>query len=52
MKTIVVLGAGKSSYFLIDYLSKRAIDSNYNLIVADAALTNFQETSSIQKIRF
>ncbi|MBC7389591.1 MAG: saccharopine dehydrogenase NADP-binding domain-containing protein [Opitutaceae bacterium] len=51
MQTIVVLGAGKSSYYLINYLSKRAVELNYNLIIADAVIANLKETSNIQTIQ-
>ncbi len=55
MKTIVVLGAGKSSYFLIDYLARNAAEFNYKLIVADALISNLEQKgfsySSIQVIQ-
>src|SRR3989337_3567227 len=39
MKRILVFGAGKSSTFLIDYLSKLLRSNNWFLVVADADLS-------------
>lgn len=35
MKKVLLIGAGKSSGYLIDYLLKYAVDENYELTVAD-----------------
>ena len=39
MKTVLVLGAGQSSPFLIHYLLEHAADGGYGVIVADPGST-------------
>lgn len=36
MKHILILGAGRSSYFLIEYLAKAVQENNWQIILADA----------------
>jgi saccharopine dehydrogenase-like NADP-dependent oxidoreductase len=43
MQTILVIGAGRSSTALIDYLGKLAPIHHWNLIIADASLSLAQE---------
>jgi len=42
MKSILILGAGRSSTALIDYILKEAQNSDWNLTVGDATLTTAQ----------
>jgi saccharopine dehydrogenase-like NADP-dependent oxidoreductase len=51
MNEIVVLGAGKSSSFLIEYLAKKASSYSYKLTVADGNLVNLKaRTAQLENV--
>ena len=47
MRNILVIGAGKSCSYLIDYLQKKAFAENLHITVADISLENAQKSVGI-----
>lgn len=55
MSSILVIGAGRSSFYLIDYLHKLAKKHNHQLVVADAEKANllsWEGQSNIETVNF
>ncbi|MFY0630529.1 MAG: saccharopine dehydrogenase NADP-binding domain-containing protein [Flavobacteriaceae bacterium] len=49
MRNILVIGAGKSSSYLIDYLQKKSASENLHITIADVSLENAQARAGDHK---
>lgn len=52
MNKILILGAGRSTYFLIKYLTKKANENEWSITVVDLTEANFEGLQSNARVHF